>query len=365
MAGALKLARRGLGRVEPNPAVGAVLVRNDKIIGRGYHRFFGAPHAEVTALRDAKAKGHSAKGATLYVTLEPCCHWGKTPPCTDTVIAAGIKKVIAATLDPSKKVAGKGVDALKKAGIEVQVGILADEAKKLNKWFFKFHQKHHPWIICKWAQTLDGKLAARSGHSKWISSDSSRREAHKIRHSCQAIIVGVETVLADDPQLTARLKNVSQLPAGPPNRVVLDTKLRTPVSSQLVQTANKIPTWIFTSCLAGKARTEVFKNKGVKIIILPIGKNGLIDIKSFLKFAARQGWARIMVEGGAKLLSSFILSKLADELVLFQSSALALDDQAVQFRGQTTFQVNNFLKRYKFHSVSKAGGDLILRLLVT
>lgn len=375
MAMALNLARKGLGCVEPNPAVGAVLVRNNQIIGRGYHHFFGGPHAEVDAIQDARAQGESIRGATLYVTLEPCCHFGKTPPCTQAIIDAGIKRVVIGAMDPSAKVGGKGIAALKNADIEVQTGLMADEAEALNPWFFKFHRKNTPWVICKWAQTLDGKLAARSGHSKWITGPEARREAHRIRQTCQAIVVGIGTALADDPELTVRLDSNSDgdihaPQAGAPrdgrvlNRVVFDSDLRIDIGSKLVQTARQMPVWVFTAQNTEKSKIETLEKFGVHVVMMPTAQQGRLSLSDFLSFAADQGWARIMVEGGATLIRSFLIASIVDELAVFQSEALAMDDQAKQFSGSDALKADNFLQNFKFQSALLVGNDVLLRLLL-
>jgi len=216
---ALDLAWKGIGSVEPNPAVGCVIVKNHKIIGKGFHKKFSGPHAEINALKSCK---QSPAGATMYVTLEPCCHFGKTPPCTNAIIKAGIKKIAAATTDPTKKVNGKGFKILKKAGMKVITGICQNEAQILNAPFFKFAKTKKPWVIIKWAQSKDGFLA-RTDKKRWITNPKSRKNAHKLRRKVQAILVGINTVLADNPMLTARPDTGRQ-----PLRVVLDSQLRIP-----------------------------------------------------------------------------------------------------------------------------------------
>ncbi len=361
MARAIKLARKGIGLVEPNPAVGALLVKNNQIIGRGYHHVFGGPHAEIDALKNARSQGHNPKNSTLYVTLEPCCHWGKTPPCTDALVAAGIKKVITAALDPSKKVAGKGLRALKNVGMETAVGLRAQEARNLNPWFFKFHQKHQPWVIGKWAQTLDGKLAARTGHSKWISGDPARLAAHRLRRTCQAIVVGIGTVLADDPQLTVRLNPKTRFT--PPSRIVLDPHLRIPVSSYLIKTAREIPTWIVTAKKVNRTRADRLVKKGAKMVQFSLNSQGQIKLQEFLKFTAAQNWTRILVEGGAGVLSSFLLENLVDELVVFQTGLLAMDEKAVQFKGKQARKVGDFMSSFAIQNISMAGKDAVLHFM--
>jgi diaminohydroxyphosphoribosylaminopyrimidine deaminase/5-amino-6-(5-phosphoribosylamino)uracil reductase len=364
MARALELARQGLGQVEPNPAVGAVLVRGGQIIGQGYHHQFGGPHAEVDALENARQNGENPKNATLYVTLEPCCHFGKTPPCTQAIIEAGVGKVIVASVDPSAKVAGKGIAALQSAGIDVQAGLMSDEAETLNGWFFKFHREHRPWVIAKWAQTLDGKLAARTGHSQWISGPEARREAHKLRQTCQAVVVGIGTALADDPSLTVRLESQEYESAGPrvPNRVVLDAKLCLPISAKLVQTAGEAPTWIFTSDRADQCKVDALRKMGVHVATLPESAAGRLSLPAFLKLAADEGWARVMVEGGAALLSAFFAENMVDEIRVFQTGMLALDDQAHQLHGLENPRVDDFLKMFRFESADRVGNDVMLTL---
>jgi diaminohydroxyphosphoribosylaminopyrimidine deaminase/5-amino-6-(5-phosphoribosylamino)uracil reductase len=243
---ALRLAWRGIGNVEPNPAVGCVIVKGNKIIGKGWHRKFGGPHAEINALKNCKK---SPRGATMYVTLEPCCHFDKTPPCTNAIIKAGIKKVVAATKDPTKKVNGKGFKILKIAGIEVKTGIYKKEAQLLNAPFFKFAKTKKPWVIIKWAQSKDGFLA-RTGQKrpphrrrvKWITNSKSRKDAQRLRKRAQAILVGINTVLADDPMLTARPDTGKQ-----PLRVVLDSQLKIPLNCNLIKTVKKTPVVVFTT----------------------------------------------------------------------------------------------------------------------
>jgi len=362
MALALGQAQKGIGHVEPNPAVGAVITRGTTVLGRGYHRIFGGPHAEIEAINDALRKGRSLKNATLYVTLEPCCHWGKTPPCVDALIRAGIRTVIAATRDPSEKVAGKGFAALKKAGLKVRLGLLRDQAEAINPWFYKFHRTGRPWVIAKWAQTLDGKFAARSGHSRWISSETSRLEAHRLRQSCQAVVVGIGTVLADDPQLTVRIPGTNPGLPRVPDRVVVDPNLRIPETSVLVRTARQTPTWVIITHRASKAKILRLERLGVQITILHADSSGNVRVGKFLDFAARRNWSRVLVEGGPGILSRFLRAGGVDEIVVFQSEALALDDQAPQLRGSVTRTTGDFLKSFKFREAALRGEDVVLRL---
>ncbi|MCE5339664.1 MAG: bifunctional diaminohydroxyphosphoribosylaminopyrimidine deaminase/5-amino-6-(5-phosphoribosylamino)uracil reductase RibD [Planctomycetaceae bacterium] len=280
---ALLLAQKGEGNVEPNPMVGAVIVKNGKIIGAGFHEKFGGPHAEINALKNCKV---SPKGATLYVTLEPCCHFGKTPPCTDAVIKAGIKKVVAAVGDPTKKVAGKGFKILKKAGIEVVCGVCEKQAKELNAPFFKFARTKKPYVIVKWAQSKDGFLA-RNDSKRWISNAVSRKDVQKIRRRVQAVLVGINTVLEDNPMLTVRPDNGRQ-----PLRIVLGKESKLPQNCNLIKTAKKWPVY-------------VFNGRNLNDVLTRLGKMNV---------------QQLLVEGGAKVITSFLKEKLADEIVIYTSN---------------------------------------------
>ncbi|MEN6386939.1 MAG: bifunctional diaminohydroxyphosphoribosylaminopyrimidine deaminase/5-amino-6-(5-phosphoribosylamino)uracil reductase RibD [Phycisphaerales bacterium] len=303
---ALKYARNGNCSVQPNPMVGAVIVKNGKIIGKGYHKKFGGPHAEIEALRNCKV---STAGATLYVTLEPCCHFGKTPPCTDAIIKAGIKKVVAAIKDPTKKVAGKGFKILKDAGIEVVYGICEKEAEKINAPFFKFAKTKRPWVILKWAQSKDGFLC-RSDRKRWISNAASRKDVHKLRKRVQAIAVGVNTVIRDNPMLTVRPEFDRQ-----PLRVVLDDKFQIPQDCRLLKTANKIPVCVFT------CTNKTIKRKNVEAIKVRKDKEGL-NLKDVLTILGKKGVQQVLVEGGEKVISSFIRQNLADEIIVYTSNEI-------------------------------------------
>jgi diaminohydroxyphosphoribosylaminopyrimidine deaminase/5-amino-6-(5-phosphoribosylamino)uracil reductase len=300
---ALKLARKGEGSVEPNPMVGAIIVKNGKIIGKGYHKKFGGAHAEINALKNCKK---SPAGATMYVTLEPCCHFGKTPPCVNAIIKAGIKKVVAAVKDPTKKVGGKGFRILKQAGIEVETGGCEKEAEKLNAPFFKFAKTKRPWVIVKWAQSKDGFLA-RSDKKRWISNSASRKNVQKIRKRVHAVLVGINTVLDDDPMLTVRPDNGRQ-----PLRVVLDSQLRIPLNSNLIKTANKSPVCIFATV------SKKIKAKGVETIKIKKNKDG-INLKAVLNELGKRNIQQVLVESGEKVITSFIKQKLADEIIVYTS----------------------------------------------
>jgi len=304
MKSALVLARKGIGDVEPNPAVGCIIVKDNKIIGHGYHKKFGGPHAEINALKSCKK---SPAGATMYITLEPCCHFGKTPPCTDAIIKAGIKKVVAAAKDPTSKVAGKGFKILKKAGIEIKTDICKNQAQILNAPFFKLAKTKIPWVIIKWAQSKDGFLA-RTDKKLWITNAKSRKDVHKLRKKIQAILVGINTVLEDDPMLTAR-PNIGKQPL----RIVLDSRLKIPADCNLLKTAKKMPVYIFTIV------SKKIKVKGVETIKVGKYKNS-VNLKAVLAELGKRNIQQLLVEGGEKVITSFLKQKLADEIIVYTSN---------------------------------------------
>jgi diaminohydroxyphosphoribosylaminopyrimidine deaminase/5-amino-6-(5-phosphoribosylamino)uracil reductase len=303
MRRALELAERGRGHVEPNPMVGAVVVRDDRIVGEGWHQQYGGPHAEVHALT---AAGAAARGATLYVTLEPCCHHGKTPPCTDAILAAGIGRVVGTLLDPFPQVSGKGREQLRRAGIEFDIGVEGLAAYRLNAPYIKLVTAGRPWVIAKWAMSLDGKIATASGDSKWISGEGSRRRVHELRGRVDAILVGIGTVLADDPLLTAR-------PPGPrtATRIVLDSQGRLSPESQLVRTAGEAPLLVVTT----EAATS-FSAPGVDWLRLP-AEQGRPALAALLDELGRRRVTHLLVEGGAEVLGSFRDAGAIDEAYVF------------------------------------------------
>lgn len=314
MRRALQLAARGQGRVEPNPMVGCVITRGGRVIGEGHHRRFGGPHAEIEALRRCVS---SARGATVYVTLEPCCHHGKTPPCTDALLAAGIGRVVAACEDPNPQVAGRGLATLRKAGVQVDVGLLDHMAAALNAPFFKLVQQQRPWVILKWAQSLDGKIATHTGDSKWISDEVCRAHAHRVRGRLDAIIAGVKTVLRDDPLLTSRVGR----PRRVATRVILDSDLRTPPRAQLVRTAGQVPTWIFSSRRAAARRAKALERAGCRVLPVAHVRAGL-DLAEVLNVLGEHLMTNVLVEGGGQLLGSFFDQHLADELHVYVAPLL-------------------------------------------
>jgi diaminohydroxyphosphoribosylaminopyrimidine deaminase/5-amino-6-(5-phosphoribosylamino)uracil reductase len=314
MQTALKLAARGIGFVEPNPAVGCVIVKSGQVIGRGWHRKFGEGHAEINALEDCKKQAVGPAGSTMYVTLEPCCHQGQTPPCTDAIIAAKPAKVLVAVIDPSPHANGKGVEILRRAGIEVQVGLCEEQARLLNAPFFKFTTTGRPWVILKWAQSIDGKVAYKDIAQKWISNDLSRKDVQKLRRRVGCILVGINTVLADDPLLTVRPKARKQ-----PLRIVLDSRLRIPIKAKLLRTAGKVPIMIVSSRQAVEehlATVARINKKGAEVLAVPAYR-GKCEIDLLLDELAQRNVAQLLVEGGPKVITSFLKERLVDEVCVY------------------------------------------------
>ncbi len=316
MQRALELAANGLGLVEPNPMVGCVIVRDGKIIGEGFHQKFGGPHAEVNAIEACRAAGESADGATMYVTLEPCCHHGKTPPCTSAVIDAKISRVVIGTEDPFKEVSGGGIAILNDAGIEVVAGCLETEARDLVAPFTTLVEKKRPWIIAKWAMTLDGKIATASGDSQWISCEESRAIVHQIRGRMDAIIVGRGTAEADDPLLTAR-------PTGPrlAARIVVDRQASLSLNSQLVKTAQEAPVIVACSAAADTARQTALQSAGCEVFAMT-GEDGEEQLRSLFQELGRRQMMNVLVEGGGTLLGGLVDARLVDEVHAFVAPKL-------------------------------------------
>ena len=308
MREALSLARRGAGTTSPNPMVGAVVVADDAIVGRGYHPRAGEPHAEVFALRDA---GTRALGATLYVTLEPCAHWGRTPPCTEAIIGAGIRRVVAAMLDPDRQVSGRGLHRLAEAGVATRVGVAERDALDLNEAYVKHRTVGLPWVTAKWAMTLDGRIATRSGDSRWISGEPSRALAHEMRATSDAILVGIGTVLRDDPALTAR----GAAGARNPRRVILDSTLRVPLGARVLA-RDGTPVLVATTERADPAARRALEAMGVEVLAAG-GADGRVDLPVLLGHLARRGVLSLLVEGGSAVLGGFADAGLIDKVVAF------------------------------------------------
>jgi len=312
LARALELAEQGRGRVSPNPLVGAVIANDSDVLGEGWHTAYGEAHAEVEALR--AAAGADLAEATLYVTLEPCCHTGKQPPCTDAIVAAGIRRVVVASDDPTEKASGRGLGILRDEGIAVELadGDLATRARLLNQPFRKQARTGRPWVLFKSAMTLDGKVATRAGDSKWISGEESRRLAHRWRADCDAVAVGIGTALADDPQLTARIDGVARQP----RRVVFDATARLPLDSQLVAAAPEVPLTVVVSRAAPRAATDALETHGAEVIVAT-GEHEQARVCAALDQLGAAGVSSILLEGGPRLAGAFFDAGEIDELRLF------------------------------------------------
>lgn len=302
------LARKGVGHVNPNPLVGAVIVKNNVIIGEGYHHQYGGDHAEVVAIKNTS---ESVEGATVYVNLEPCSHYGKTPPCAELLVQERVARVVIATKDPNPLVAGRGVKILQDAGIDVVTGVLEDEARELNRVFIKYITSQKPFVVMKSAMTLDGKIATRVGDSKWVSGEKSREIVHQMRNEYTAIMVGINTVIADDPALTTRLKK----PGRNPIRIVVDSSLRIPMDVKLVKD-RKAPTIIVHGDKAAKEKIAILRKAGVETLEAS-DANGKVDISLMMKLLGKKGIDGILLEGGGTLNFSAIQQKVVDEVFMF------------------------------------------------
>ena len=321
----LRLARKGLGRTFPNPMVGAVVVKHDRIIGQGYHRKAGSAHAEVEALAAAGAR---AKGATLYVNLEPCNHFGRTPPCADVIVAAKIKRVVCCTRDPHKAARG-GIEKLKRAGIAVSFGRLEQEARDLNEAFFTFHETHRPFVAIKFAASLDGKIATYTGDSKWITNERARACARTLRAHHQAILVGINTVLKDDPHLGVRLKNRPD-----PVRIILDSTLRIPVKSKVLRDTNVL---IFTTKRASRKKKRLLAGRGIEVV----ETRSRINVEALMRELYKRGIISVLVEGGGDVLGSFVDARCVDKVHAFHAPILIGGEtakSAVRGRGASSIQ---------------------------
>ncbi|MGL5269562.1 MAG: bifunctional diaminohydroxyphosphoribosylaminopyrimidine deaminase/5-amino-6-(5-phosphoribosylamino)uracil reductase RibD [Selenomonadaceae bacterium] len=308
MQQALQIAAYAAGRTSPNPLVGAVIVKDGRVVGQGWHRKAGTEHAEIHALRQA---GELAAGATIYVTLEPCSHYGRTGPCSKALIDAGIQRVVIAMLDPNPLVAGKGVAMLKAAGIEVETGLLQAQAERLNEVFLKWIMTKMPFVVMKTAMTLDGKIATAAGNSKWISNEVSRRRVHELRDVYDGILVGIGTVLADDPALTTRLES----PSGKnPLRIVVDSRARTPLTARVV-TDGQAETLIAVTAAAEAAKVEALRQAGVEVLVVNDGQQ--VDLKQLFCLLGERGVCSIFVEGGARINYSLLKAGLVDKVYSF------------------------------------------------
>ena len=345
MRQALDLAARGIGRTSPNPMVGSVVVRDGVVLGEGYYREYGGPHAEPQALEEA---GGRAQGAVLYVTLEPCCHQGSTPPCTDAIIASGIAHVHVAMADPDRRVSGKGIERLRAAGMTVETGLLEAEARELNAAYVRHRETGQPFVLLKLAQTLDGRIATRNGHSKWITGEAARKRVHLMRSRADAVLVGIDTVLADDPRLTVRHVDGRQ-----PRRIVLDSRARTPLDAQVLN--GDAPSTVCVAETAPADRVDGLKGMGAEVLVSP-GGDGSIPLAPLKSALGQAGIVTLMVEGGSRVAASFLRERAVDRIACFVAprilgagipsiADLALDDlsKAIQLNDTKVEQLDDDL----------------------
>jgi diaminohydroxyphosphoribosylaminopyrimidine deaminase / 5-amino-6-(5-phosphoribosylamino)uracil reductase len=352
MRAALTLARRGLGNTWPNPAVGCVIVKNGHIVGRGWTQPGGRPHAETEALARA---GAAARGATAYATLEPCSHHGKTPPCAEALIAAGVSRVIAAIEDPDPRVSGRGMKRLRDAGIGGETGLCGEEAAELNAGFFSRVKNGRPLVTLKLATSLDGRIATASGESRWITGAAARERAHLLRATHDAVLVGTGTALADDPQLTCRLPGLEHRS---PVRVVLDRHLRLPATLRLFTEATDAPTWVVVLPSADSARQAGPGGQGVKIIAAEPNAAGSIDFAALLRRLGDEGLTRLLVEGGGTVAATLLRLGLVDRLV-WMRAPMIIGGDGIPAVSALDFGALGNSPRFTLMSSETAGGDLI------
>ncbi|MBI5968956.1 MAG: bifunctional diaminohydroxyphosphoribosylaminopyrimidine deaminase/5-amino-6-(5-phosphoribosylamino)uracil reductase RibD [Deltaproteobacteria bacterium] len=352
---ALRLAKKGMGRTSPNPLVGAVVVQGRNILGRGYHRRAGEAHAEILALRQA---GKKARGATLYLNLEPCAHFGKTPPCTEAILNAGIQRVVAGMKDPNPLVSGRGIRQLRRAGVQVDVGILREECQELNAPFGKFITTQKPFVTLKAAISLDGKVATRSGDSRWISSEASRNYVHHLRQVADAVMVGIGTVLKDDPLLTVRL--FGKNPPRHPLRVIVDSRLRIPFHSKLVRTAGQYPTLVATTEVASSSKKKRLAKAKLEVLVMKSDAQRRVSLKALMEELARRGVVSILLEGGSTLNASALREKLVDRLLFFVSPKIIGGHRAPGVIGGEGILRIEQAESVKIMKIKRLGPDLLI-----
>lgn len=348
MRRALTLARKGVGRTAPNPAVGCVIVRDGRVVGEGWHRKAGTPHAEIHALQQA---GRAAAGADVYVTLEPCSHYGKTPPCSEALVAAGVRRVVVGMIDPFDQVSGKGIEQLRTAGIQVEVGLLEAACRDLNKGFIKYVTCGVPHVIYKSAMTLDGNIATVTGHSRWVSGEESRRYVHRLRDVCDAVMVGVDTILVDNPQLTVR-----HVRGRSPLRVIVDTHLRTPESVNLL-TGPLAKKTIIATCETNPRVHRRYELQGATVMVCE-ELDGRVSIDDLLRKLGRFGIQTILLEGGSRLAGDMLKNGLIDECIFFYAPKV-VGNGFSPFTLAGIENMNNAI-RMEIKQVGMSGSDIIV-----
>jgi diaminohydroxyphosphoribosylaminopyrimidine deaminase/5-amino-6-(5-phosphoribosylamino)uracil reductase len=347
---ALGLARKGRGFVSPNPMVGAVIVKKGRIIGKGYHKYFGGDHAEINAIKNA---GSSVAGATLYVTLEPCCHEGKTPPCVDSIIENKIARVVIGTTDSNPLVCLEGVNCLQNSGIEVKTGVMENECRQLNEMFFHYMETGMPFITIKYAQTLDGRIATATGNSRWISSEASLKFAHRLRAEHDAILVGRKTVERDNPELTVRLVRGKN-----PLRVIVDSQLTISPKAKVIQNISLAPTLIATIKKDNDSRFRKLSNLGVEILTVDADKQGRVDLQKLFKLLGERKISSIMIEGGSQIITFVLKNNLANRMVTVIAPKII--GKGIEAVGNLNIRNLESAKKLSIRKIFKRGDDIIL-----
>lgn len=350
MKRAIELAKQGFGWVNPNPMVGAVIVKDNKIIGEGYHKAYGQLHAERNAFASLT---ESAQGAALYVTLEPCCHYGKTPPCTEAILEHGISRVFIGSRDPNPKVSGKGAAILRSAGIQVTEDFMRQECDRLNPVFFHYITTKTPYVIMKYAMTADGKIATRTGASKWITGTAAREEVHRLRHGCMGIMAGIGTVLADDPLLNVRLEGLKS-----PVRILCDSSLRIPTDSRICQTAREYPT-ILAFARRDPAREKLLSSMGIELLFCPDAQ-GRVDLGQLMRQLGEKGIDSILLEGGGTLNDSTLRAGIVKKVIAFVAPKLFGGADAKTPVAGTGAAFPEECVRLRLQDVRKTGEDLLI-----
>lgn len=350
MKRAIALAKRGAGRVSPNPLVGAVIVKDGRIIAEGFHRHYGGPHAEIDAIGKAR---EDIEGATIYLNLEPCCHQGKTPPCVEAVVARRPARVVAGTVDPNPAVSGRGMALIARQGIATRVGVLEEECRRLNEVFFKYMETGLPFVTLKYAQTLDGRIATITGHSRWISSADSLKFVHRLRGLHDSIMVGSGTVMKDDPELTVRLVKGRN-----PLRIIVDSQLAVPLDARILQNQSVAPTIIATTGRADPIKRAELVRRGLEILSLGENRGTGVYLLQLLTALGKRGISSLLVEGGAKLITSFLAAGLVDRMVVIQAPKIV----GAGIEAVGNLGVNHLDEAIRFDSIRtrRLGGDLIM-----